>query len=106
MFDVIVSMILDYIPEVLAVVFTTIGAFVLSKIKEKINTETKKDVVRTTVKYIEQVYKDIHGDEKLQIAKDNALELLNEKGIHITELELTAMIESVLAELNGLFKEE
>lgn len=106
MFDMIISTLLDYVPEVLAVVMTTIGAFVLSKIKDEINTETKKDVVRTTVKYIEQVYKDIHGDEKLQIAKDNALELLNEKGIHITELELTAMIESVLAELNGVFKQE
>lgn len=106
MFDIIMSTILDYIPEVLAVIITGVSTFVLSKIKEKINTETKKDVVKTTVKFVEQVYKDLHGEEKLQIAKENALELLNEKGIHITELELTAMIESVLAEFNGLFKEE
>lgn len=105
MLHTIITSLLDYVPEILMTIITGIGAFVLSKIKNVINTDTKKAVAKTTVKYVEQVYKDVHGDEKLEIAKANALEILNDKGIKITDLELTVLIESALADLNEVFKE-
>lgn len=104
MLQTIITSLLDYIPEILMTIITGIGTFVFAKIKNVINTDTKKSVAKTTVKYVEQVYKDVHGDEKLEIAKANALEILNEKGIKITDLELTVLIESALADLNEVFK--
>ena len=41
--------------------------------QEKVNTEIKKNLVNTTVQFVQQVYKDLDGDAKLQ----KALELLS-----------------------------
>ena len=69
------------------------------------NTKTKKDVVDTAIKAVEQLYTDIHGADKLAEAMKGATEMLAEKGITISELELKMLIEASLAELNGKFKE-
>ena len=87
------------------VILTAVGSYVGLKvktfIKEKADTETKRKVVETTCKYVEQLYKDLDGAEKLEKAKDNILEQLNEKGITIMELELDVLIE---ATVNGFKK--
>lgn len=82
------------------VIITTVGGF-LGKIcynwvKEKIDTEEKKKVVESTVKYVNQIYKDLDGESKLQQAQDTILEQLNEKGIKITDLELRVLIEAAV----------
>ncbi len=91
-----------YILEIIVAILTGVASFIGMKLKkvyeEHINTKTKKDVVDTTVKYVEQVYKDIHGEEKLEKAKEKALEWLNEKGINISDTELEILIE---ASVNG-----
>lgn len=91
-----------YILEIIVAILTGVASFIGMKIKkiyeDHINTKTKKDVVDTTVKYVEQVYKDIHGQEKLIKAKEKALEWLNEKGISISDTELEILIE---ASVNG-----
>lgn len=74
----------------------TIGA----RFKDKI----KKEVAVQVVKYVEQVYKNLHGEEKLEKALEAAAEMLNEKGISISDLELRVLLESALAELNEAFK--
>ena len=53
---------------------------------------------------VEQVYKDLHGDEKLNEALTAASAMLAEKGITITDLELRVLIEAALAEFNGAFE--
>lgn len=73
----------------------TLGA----RLKDK----TKREVAAQVVKFVEQVYKDLHGEEKLEKAIEAAAEMLNEKGITISELELRVLLESALAELNGAF---
>lgn len=81
-------------------ILTAIASYVGMKVKhlfeEKVNTETKLKVVETTCKYVDQVYKDIHGREKFETAKDAIVDQLNKKGIEITDLELEVMIESVV----------
>lgn len=104
MVNTILTEIAGYIPTILATVITIITGWAGLKLKNWINTETKKDVVKTTVKYIEQVYKDIHGEEKLKVASDNVKKLLKEKGLDITDLELRAFIESAVRELNDSYK--
>lgn len=95
----------NYIFEILVAIITAMMSFIGLRIKNAytkyIDTQTKKDVVKDTVKYIEQVYKDIHGKEKLEMAKRKALDWLNEKGIKISEVELEILIESAVNGLKG-----
>ena len=93
-----------YLLEILFAILTGIASFIGMKIKkvyeEYVNTKVKKDVVEDTVKYVEQVFKDIHGQEKLDKAKEKALEWLNEKGISISEVELEILIEATVNSFN------
>jgi hypothetical protein len=101
----IFELIQPYLLEVLGVIVTGVVTYVglqLKKLYEKhINTQVKKDVVEATVKYVEQVYKDIHGEEKLHKAKEKALEWLEEKGISISYTELEILIESAVNSFNN-----
>lgn len=67
--------------------------------------QTKKDVVRTVVQGVEQLYKALSGPEKLEKALEAASEILLEKGISITEFELHMLIESAVGEFNAVFYE-
>lgn len=97
--ELINQLISEYGMQIIGTVLTAAASFIGLKIKniyEKyINDKTKKDVVESTVKYVEQIYKDLKGQEKLDKAIEGATEILNEKGITITELELRVLIESV-----------
>ena len=88
-----------YLMEIIVTILTAIATYIGAKIKkiyeEKVNDETKRKVVSTVVKAVEQLYKDLKGDEKLEKAKEAVLEMLNEKGITITELEMNMLIEEV-----------
>ncbi len=99
------ELIQNYLFEILATVITAVASFIGLRIKDAytkyINTQTKKEIVKDTVNYIEQVYKDIHGAEKLNKAKEKALEWLNEKGIKISDIELEILIESAVKGLKG-----
>ena len=76
----------------------------LKKLAQKyVNTQTKKDVARTVVQAVEQIYKDLHGEEKLAKALEAASEILTEQGIHVTGLELRTLIEDAVGEFNGVF---
>lgn len=100
--------ILDQLIQILLPVFATlitaITGYVATKIKqlyeEKVTTETIKTVVDDTVKFVEQVYTDIHGQEKLQKAVERVTQILNEKGIMITETEINTLIEAAVYGLN------
>lgn len=71
-----------------------------------INDKTKEDVAKTCVKAVEQIYKDLHGDKKLQKALESASEMLVSKNITITDIELRMLIESAVAEFNNAFHKQ
>ena len=71
-----------------------------------INDKTKQVVAKTAVQFVEQVYKDLHGDEKLGQALTAASEMLYEKGIAFTELEMRVLIEAAVGEFNNAFSKE
>ena len=71
-----------------------------------INDKTKENVAKTAVKFVEQVYKDLHGEEKLNAALEAASEMLAEKGITVSHLEMRVLIEAAVAEFNEAFKKE
>ena len=81
-----------------------LGIVIKNLVQKYINDKTKKDVAKSAVKFVEQVYKDLHGDEKLNEALTAASSMLAEKGITITDLELRVLIEAAVAEFNGVFE--
>ena len=70
---------------------------------DKVKEETKKDVASLVVKYVEQVYKDFHGEEKLDKALEAFSDMLSAKGITISDLEMRVYLEAALAEFNEAF---
>lgn len=75
-----------------------IGTWIGSIYKKYINDKTKEAVVRTVCKAIEQMYKDLHGEEKYTKAVESIVEMLSLKGITITELEIKMLIEATCSE--------
>ena len=93
--------------EILGAIITAIAGYigvVLKNVYTKyINDKTKQSVVKTCVQAIEQLYKDLHGEEKLNKVIESATDMLAEKGISITDLELRMLIESAVGEFNDNF---
>ncbi len=93
--------------EILATIITAVASFIGVSIKKAytkyVDTKTKKEIVKATVEYIEQIYKNImiSNENKLQKCKEKALEWLNSKKIKISDTELEILIESAV---NGLKK--
>lgn len=80
-----------------------IGIVAKNLLTKYINDKTKQSVAKITVQFVEQVYKDLHGEEKLNKAFSAASEMLAEKGITVSELELKALLEAAVAEFNDAF---
>lgn len=99
-----------YILPALIAVLTALAGYIGTQIKrlyEKyVNDKVKQDVVRTCVKAAEQLYRDLSGPEKLEKAKEGIVEMLNEKGIPISKMEMDLLIESVVQEFNQGVKGE
>ena len=92
-----------------AIITTLIGyiAIVLKGIlKKHINDNTKKSIAKTVVQAVEQIYKDLHGEEKLNKGIEYMVNLLNEKGIKASETEIRVLIEDAVGEFNKVFKKE
>lgn len=89
--------------SILTAIAGYLGIVVKNLYQRYINDKTKQDVAKTCVQAVEQLYKDLHGDEKLQKALDAASEMLMVKGITITNIELRMLIEAALAEFNDAF---
>ena len=98
-----------YIISILAVLLTYLGArlkavyedFLEERIDEK-QRATIKDIVKGAVAFVEQITKEdlaIKGQEKYDLAKAKALEILNGKNLVITEAELDMLIEAFVLEL-------
>ena len=56
---------------------------------------------RTVVAAVDQIYKDLGGEEKLNKAIEAASDMLNARGIACTELELRMLLESAVYALKG-----
>ena len=100
--EIITAIINAYGTKILGAILTALAGIIGMALKhlatQYINTETKRSVARTVVQGVEQIYKDLHGQEKLDKAMEAASAMLKEYGITVTELELR-----MLAELNRVF---
>ena len=99
---------LDFLKEqgfsILSAIILAIATFLGNRLKNKYEAymadKTKKSVAKTCVKAVEQLYNGMGGPEKFEKAKENIIFMLNEKGINISDLEVTMLIESVVSEFN------
>ena len=98
--EILMDLLQTVLPTILGTVSLAIVGVLSNKAKVFFNTETKKNIVSHTVKFIEQVYNDIHGKDKLEKCKEKAFELLRDKGIEINENELMVLIESAVNDMN------
>lgn len=99
--EVVMPAVLQLAGTVLMVGAGILGYQVKKLCNNYIDTQTKKDVVETTVQYVEQVFTDIHGPEKLDMAIDRASALLAEQGINVSATELETLIEAAVNGFNG-----
>lgn len=105
--DIFSQFINEYGTTILYTILTAlagyIGIWVKSLYTKYINDKTKQDVVKTCVSAVEQLYKDLHGEEKYNKVVESVSEMLMEKGITITDLELKMLIEAAVGEFNEVF---
>lgn len=92
--------------SILTAIAGYLGIVIKNLYQKYINDKTKQDVAKTVVKAVEQMYKDLHGDEKLQKALEAASDMLMTKGISISDIELRMLIEAAVAEFNDAFNSE
>lgn len=94
----------DIIMQIIPIVLATVGTFLIGLIKAKysqyVNTDTKKEIAMLTVRYVEQVFKTLHGEEKLDKAKSAFVKMLNEKGIKISDDEINMLLEAAVHQMN------
>lgn len=94
------QVIFEGLQGIIGIAITVLLAFIRKKYNQYVNTDTKKKLVNDVVYYTEQVFKALHGKEKLEKAKGTLITLLTEKGIGFTEEELNVLIESAVNQLN------
>ena len=98
----------EYGTQIIYLIVTAIAGYigvVVKNIYQKyVNDKTKEKVAKTVVNAVEQIYKDLHGEEKLNKALEAASEMLIEKGINVTDLELRMLVEAAVGEFNDAFK--
>lgn len=90
----------------LSAAMTALGAWVGRIYKEKVNDETKRKVVRTCCRAVEQLYRDLKGEEKYNKAVESIVAMLGEKSITITDLEIKMLIEEVCADFTEAVQKE
>lgn len=90
--------------QLIFAIATAVAGYIGTQLKRiyesKVNDSRKKKFAEDSVKAVEQVYKNLHGEEKFNKALECLTERLNQEGINWTKLECELLIESVVLELN------
>lgn len=95
---------LEILKAIVLMIAGYVGIAIKNLVAKYITTESAKKVADTTVKYVEQIYTDIHGKEKLKKALVLASDILETKNIVITEQELYTLLEAAVKEMNDKAK--
>lgn len=90
---------MEMISTIVVAIMGFIGICIKNIIKKISDDKTKEQVCKTVVKAVEQMYSDLTGTEKYEKAVENITDMLTEKGISATELEVQMLIESCVKEM-------
>ena len=92
---------LPIIGSIVTAVLGWVGLQIKALYERYVNTKEKQAVCKTVVAAVDQIYKDLGGEEKLNKAIEAASDMLNARGIACTELELRMLLESAVYALKG-----
>jgi LL-H family phage holin len=81
-----------------------LGTEKMRKIQEELS--AKKELATLAVRFVEQVYRDLHGEEKYNKAAEWLVEQAGKIGLKLTPEEVKGLIEAALRELKDAFGEE
>lgn len=101
--DIIIDALIGLATTALTAVAGYLGLKLKKHLEKQEAEKTTAKVVKTVVRAVEQMYKDLHGEQKLEKAIESASEILASKGIMITELELRMLIEDTVGAFNDTF---
>ena len=93
------ELLLELQPHIISSEVTLISAlagWLGIKVKAFLDTKEKREIVEATVMYVEQVGRSLGSHEKLELAKEKALEWINTKGFKVSEIELEILIEAAV----------
>ena len=94
----------EIITLTVTIVFGCLG-WAVKKIYENLVTDKQKEAIaKTAARCVEQVWKTIHGPEKMQMALEYAAVLLEKKGIKFDKEEMSILIEAAVSEFNKAFE--
>ena len=101
--DVLMSGVISLLGSVITVAISIItykvtkwGNEYINNQNTKLTIQQKQAVINSTVAYVEQVFKDLDGAQKLQEAKNAILISLEKQGIDIDEDEMQILIEAAV----------
>ena len=97
--DILVQYGLEILGTILVMVFGWVG----SAIKKWVDGKQLTNIARTVVTAVEQIYTDIHGEEKLDKALEMFSVLLKKKHIKVSAEQMKILIESAVGEFNEVF---
>lgn len=86
------------------VVFGCLGYAAKQIYKSLVTDQQKEAIAKVAARCVEQVWKTIHGPEKMGMALVYAEALLAKKGIKFDAEEMTILIEAAVAEFNKAFE--
>ena len=96
----------EIIGTLLVAVFGILGMVAKNIASKYLDTDTKRTMAKVVVQFVEQTYKELHGEDKLNAALVALSEILLEKNINASEYEMRVLIEAAVAEFNEAFKKE
>jgi hypothetical protein len=100
----LISIIMPYAISGLAAVVAWVAGWLGKKIgayiDSKSNSEQIRAIVSATVRYVEQIGKEMDAAQKLELAKEKAVEWANAKGVPVSEIEVEILIEAFVQEFN------
>ena len=104
--ELIYSTVYQILEMIISLVFLWIGNNACEQLKKYLNTETKRNLAKDTVAFVEQIYKTLHGEDKKNKAVEKLVKELNDRGINWTTEEIDTLIESAVGSLNQGLKQE
>lgn len=102
--NIINGLLIPLLSTILLGVAGWLGVELKKKLDEKEKNKTTLQVVAICVSAVEQIYKELHGDEKLQKCIEMVTDMLGARGIEVSATDIRILIESVLAEFNNAFE--
>lgn len=102
--------------DLLAILIPTLAALAVEYLRRRLGTErvkriqeelaTKQELAILAVRFVEQVYKDLHGPDKYQKAAEWLAARAQEHGLKLTANEIKGLIEAALRAIKDEFGNE